>query len=115
MSGFFFYFHSMPTPPYYAVIFTSIRTDVEEEYYETNELLMKKAEDYDGFIHQDAVRDGLGIAISYWRDLESIQAWRKDMDHIVAKERGKKEWYSQYSVRIAKVEREYGMTEKTHP
>ena len=98
----------MPTLPYYAVIFTSVRTEIEDGYHEMNDLLMEKAEEYEGFIRQDAVRDGLGIAISYWQDLESIQAWRKDVDHLVAKERGKKEWYTQYSVRIAKVEREYG-------
>ncbi|NND93597.1 MAG: antibiotic biosynthesis monooxygenase [Flavobacteriales bacterium] len=100
----------MPSLPYYAVIFTSVRTDVDEGYLETNELLMKKAHEYEGFLHQDAVRDGIGIAISYWRDLESIIEWRKDSDHILAKGRGKKEWYRQYSVRIAKVESEYGMS-----
>jgi heme-degrading monooxygenase HmoA len=98
----------MTTLPYYAVIFTSFRTEMEDGYHEMNELLMEKAKSYSGFMHQDAVRDGMGIAISYWKNLEDIQVWKKDIDHMVAKSRGKKEWYTEYSVRIAKVEREYG-------
>lgn len=98
----------MKTEPYYAVIFTSFRTDVEDGYMEMNDLLMEKAKSYPGFMHQDSVRDGMGIAISYWKSLEDIQSWKKDVDHIQAKNRGIKEWYTGYSVRIAKVELEYG-------
>ncbi|NNC82782.1 MAG: antibiotic biosynthesis monooxygenase [Flavobacteriales bacterium] len=97
-----------PSAPYFAVIFTSLRSEVEDDYISTNDLLMEKAKTYAGFLHQDAVRDGLGIAISYWKDLDSIHQWSKDVDHILAKQRGSKEWYTSYSVRIARVEREYG-------
>lgn len=90
--------------PYYAVIFTSTRTDVKEDYSETNNLLEALAKEVPGFLGQEAVREGLGIAVSYWRDLESIEAWRKNLHHQSAKMRGVKEWYTNYSIRICKVE-----------
>ena len=49
-----------------------------------------------------------GITTIYFKDLESIKEWRKDTDHIYAKDFGKDLWYENYNVRIAKVEKEYG-------
>lgn len=97
----------MPELPYYAVIFTSTRTDVSEGYLETNDLLMSKAVDYAGFLGQDAVREEIGIAVPYWKTMADIHAWKNDMDHLVAKSKGKSMWYSQFRVRIAKVEMDY--------
>lgn len=90
--------------PYYAVIFTSTRTNVKKDYAETNILLEELAKNIPGFLGQEAVREGLGIAVSYWRDVESIDVWRKNLQHQMAKIRGVKEWYSHYSIRICKVE-----------
>jgi heme-degrading monooxygenase HmoA len=90
--------------PYYAVIFTSTRTDVMHDYSETNALLELSAKEIPGFLGQEAVRDRLGIAVSYWRDLQSIETWRKNLQHQSAKMRGIKEWYTHYSIRICKVE-----------
>lgn len=90
--------------PYYAVIFTSLRTVVVEDYAETNAVLEQAAKEIPGFLGQEAVRDGLGIAVSYWRDMESINTWRENVQHKQAKMRGAKEWYTHYSVRICKVE-----------
>ncbi len=97
-----------PPPPYYAVIFTSERTDVNENYAETNTKLEEIAKNYEGFLGIEGVRNGLGISISYWKDLESIKSWKANADHIIAKDLGKKQWYNKYTVRIALVEREYG-------
>jgi len=90
--------------PYYAVIFTSIRTDVKEDYAETNDFLEEAAAAISGFLGQEATRDGIGIAVSYWKDLESIDEWRKHLSHKDAKARGIREWYKTYTIRICKVE-----------
>ncbi len=90
--------------PYYAVIFTSLRTDVAEDYSETNSLLEESAKEIPGFLGQEATRNAIGIAVSYWRDLESIEKWRHNLQHQHAKARGVREWYSEYTVRICKVE-----------
>lgn len=94
----------MQHSPYYAVIFTSTRTEVEDGYHETNDILMEKASEYEGFLGQDTVRDDIGIAVSYWKTMEDIKAWKNDVDHLLAKSRGRSDWYSHYRVRIAKVE-----------
>ncbi|MAX81712.1 MAG: antibiotic biosynthesis monooxygenase [Crocinitomicaceae bacterium] len=97
-----------PSPPYYAVIFTSIRTDKEDDYAQTARLMLELAQQQDGFLGIESARDTLGITVSYWRDLASIQNWKQQTDHLVAQQKGKTDWYKHYKTRIALVERDYG-------
>lgn len=97
-----------PEPPYYAVIFTSLRTDIQKGYAEMADWMSELAQQQDGFLGMEAARDGVGITVSYWRDLESIRNWKRHTDHQVAQEKGRSEWYKAYKTRIAKVERDYG-------
>lgn len=104
---------STPVPPYYAVIFTSTRTDIDDGYAETAELMVRMAERQPGYLGHESVRDGAaqgrpGITVSYWRDLDSIRTWKQVMEHAVAQGRGRRDWYSAYKTRIALVERDYG-------
>lgn len=96
-----------PKPPYYAVMFSTIRTDIDEDYHKTAEEMERLAAEQDGFLGVEAAREGLGITISYWRDLESIKKWKNNLQHSEAREKGKKLWYKAYKTRIAKVERDY--------
>jgi len=96
-----------PSPPYYAVIFSSLRTENEDGYVQMNEKIELLAQQQEGFLGMDSVRQGLGISISYWANLEAIEQWRKNSAHQVAMQKGKEAWYSYYKVRIAKVERDY--------
>ena len=100
---------STPKPPYYAVIFTSIRTEVDSGYAEMGSRMLELAAKQPGFLGVESVRDGLGITVSYWENLESICAWKAHEEHIVAQERGKAEWYTGYKTRICLVERDYEM------
>jgi heme-degrading monooxygenase HmoA len=63
-----------------------------------------------GFLGAESVRgaNGLGITVSYWESEEAIRAWKANSDHKFAQETGKKLWYADYVIRIAKVERAYG-------
>jgi heme-degrading monooxygenase HmoA len=97
-----------PKPPYYAVIFTSERSDNNNEYAETAERMLELAIQQDGYLGIESVRDGLGITVSYWRDLESIRKWKEQSEHKIAQGRGRKEWYKSFKTRIALVERDYG-------
>jgi heme-degrading monooxygenase HmoA len=96
-------------PPYYAVIFSSRRAAGDSDYAATAERMADLAKDMPGFLGIDSARgaDGFGVTVSYWRDENSIGAWRRHAEHIVAQERGKREWYVHYDIRIAKVERAY--------
>ena len=92
---------------YYAVIFTSTRTEVEEGYAEMAIKMVELAKAQPGFIGMESARSEIGITVSYWESLEAIKNWKANMEHLEAQEKGKTTWYKNYKVRIAKVEREY--------
>ena len=99
---------------YYAVIFTSQRTDAEMELYGlTSERMIDLAQQQPGFLGLESVREenGLGITVSYWRDRDAIAAWRDHAEHKVAQKIGRQEFYSWFQLRIAKVidERSFGL------
>src|SRR5262245_238325 len=86
-----------PDPPYYAVIFTSRRTEVEEGYGDTSARMIELASQQPGFLGVESARgeDGLGITISYWESEEAIANWRRHAEHRVAQSRGIEQWYSE--------------------
>jgi heme-degrading monooxygenase HmoA len=94
-------------PPYYAVIFTSIRTENNEGYAEMAQLMEKLAKEQEGFLGLESAREEIGITVSYWKDLDSISKWKQNLDHIQAQQKGITTWYKSYTTRIALVEREY--------
>jgi heme-degrading monooxygenase HmoA len=99
-----------PEPPYYAVVFTSLRTQGDRGYEHVAARMLALAAQQPGFIGVESARttDGLGITVSYWSSVEAIAAWKEHAEHQVAQETGKRVWYSDYRLRIAKVERDYG-------
>jgi len=96
-----------PEPPYYAVIFTSLRTDVVDGYGDTAQRMVELASQQPGFLGVESARgeDGLGITVSYWESEEAIANWRREAEHRVAQGRGRGEWYAEFVTRVAKVER----------
>lgn len=99
-----------PAPPYYAVIFTSRRTEGDRGYAAMAERMETLAHGQPGFLGMDSVRgaDGLGITVAYFTDEAAIAAWKAHPEHLEAQAAGKATWYANYDVRIAKVERAYG-------
>lgn len=93
--------------PYYAVIFTSLRTEGDQGYAQMGAEMEELARQQPGFLDVESARDGLGITVSYWESLEAIANWKANMDHSQAQKNGIKKWYSWYKVRICRVEREY--------
>ena len=96
-----------PEPPYYAVIFTSLRNEDIEGYAETAARMVELAALQPGFLGVESAREDLGITISYWSDLESIKKWKAHAEHLEAQKLGMDKWYSAYMTRIALVERDY--------
>ena len=97
-----------PTPPYYAVIFTSVRSEGDKRCAEMSDKMVEQAKEQEGFLGMESARNEIGITVSYWRDLDSIRKWRENTDHTFAREKGRKEWYKSFKTRISKVERDYG-------
>ncbi len=100
-------FAQTPKPPYYAVIFTSLRTEGDNGYTEMGEKMVKMASAQPGFLGVESVRDasGFGITVSYWESEEAIKQWRENAEHRIAQEKGKVEWYEHFITRVCKVER----------
>ncbi|WP_395042843.1 antibiotic biosynthesis monooxygenase family protein [Flavobacterium sp.] len=94
-------------PPYYAVIFTSIRTNIDDDYAIMATKMENLAKLQDGFLGVESARNEIGITVSYWKDLESIKNWKQNLDHLEAQTKGISTWYENYTVRIALIEREY--------
>jgi heme-degrading monooxygenase HmoA len=101
---------ALPAPPYYAVVFTSVRTAGDNGYGQRADEMMKLAAEQPGFLGVDSARgaDGLGITVAYWADEESIIAWRDHAAHAVTRADGREIWYESFAVHVAKVERAYG-------
>ncbi|MEV5987353.1 antibiotic biosynthesis monooxygenase [Streptomyces sp. NPDC052051] len=97
-------------PPYYAVVFTSVRTDDHDGYEETDDLMDELVKEVPGYLGMDHARTpgGLSLTVGYFRDLAAIEAWRSDPRHRAAQKRGREHWYERYTVHVAKVERSYG-------
>ncbi|WTO62436.1 antibiotic biosynthesis monooxygenase [Streptomyces sp. NBC_00212] len=101
-------------PPYYAVVFTSLRREDGGGYEETSALMQELVTEIPGYLGYETARNpgGLGITVGYFRDEEAIAAWRGRVEHQQAQRRGRAEWYDGYSVHVAKVERSYGFERK---
>jgi heme-degrading monooxygenase HmoA len=94
-------------PPYYAVIFTSKRTQIDLDYQEIAQKMVELAQQQEGYLGIESAREEIGITVSYWASLEAINLWKRNLDHIQAQRNGIANWYEHYTVRIALVEREY--------
>ncbi|MEH7401945.1 antibiotic biosynthesis monooxygenase [Gottfriedia acidiceleris] len=100
-------FAKTPNPPYYAVIFCSKRTVGDNGYSKMSEKMVKLASSQPGFLGVESARDlEMGITVSYWESLNAIKKWKEHAAHKVAQERGKKDWYESFALRVCKVERD---------
>lgn len=100
-------FANTPEPPYYAVIFSSLRRAGDEGYAAMAERMVELAARQPGFLGAESARgaDGFGITVSYWESEAAIAAWREHAEHRLAREMGRRTWYEHYALRVAKVER----------
>jgi len=96
-----------PEPPYFAVIFTSTRTEVDEGYGDMAMKMVEMAAEQPGFLGVESARgaDGLGITVSYWESEQAIANWRTNAEHRIAQTHGRGKWYAEFITRVAKVER----------
>lgn len=68
-----------PKPPYYAVIFTSMKIDEDRGYDEISARMVELVSQQDGFLGFESAREEPGITVSYWRDEKSIQNWKANL------------------------------------
>jgi heme-degrading monooxygenase HmoA len=104
-------------PPYYVAVFTTVRTQEQSGYGETNARMEELVKDVPGYLGMDHAQTpgGLGITVGYFRDAEALTTWRTDAEHRAAQRRGRAEWYRSYTLHVAKVERSSGFTRAQEP
>jgi heme-degrading monooxygenase HmoA len=105
-----------PTPPYYAVVFTSQRTEGDAAAYgATAERMAELARAEPGFLGVESARgaDGVGITVSYWRSEDDIRRWHADAEHEEAQRLGYGRWYAWFHRRVCRVERAYGFDRRS--
>jgi len=104
----------MLEPPYWAVIFTSQRTDGDQGYAAMAEEMDRLAKQQPGYLGVESVRaaDGAGVTVAYYRTEADARAWKAVAGHLEAQRLGREKWYRAYRVRVARVEREYGFDRK---
>ncbi len=107
-------FAKLPQPPYYTVIFSSLRAPGEDGYDEMADRMVELASGQDGYLGAESTRgaDGFGITVSYWRDEAAIVNWKKNSEHRLAQQYGHERWYEHFELRVARVERAYGKSMK---
>jgi len=100
-----------PEPPYYAVIFTSLRTDGDNGYGDMADRIAALVAGQPGYLGMESARgaDGLGITVCYWDSLEAVAAWKRDAEHREAQRGGYEKWYAAFRLRVCKVERDDGL------
>ena len=96
-------------PPYYAVVFTTVRTEDQTDYRETNARMEELVREIPGYLGMDHAQNpgGLGITVGYFRDADALAQWRTNLEHRAAQKRGRADWYDSYTLHVAKVERSH--------
>lgn len=102
-------FAPLPDPPYYAVIFASLRGAPDDGYGAMAAEMAALAAQQPGYLGVESARDGtgFGLTVSYWADETALIAWKAVAKHQLAQRLGKDRWYLHYALRVAKVERQY--------
>jgi len=78
-----------------------------EGYEEMDRLTLKEVSNNNGYLgHEVFTRDKKNIFISYWKDFESLEIWKKNSLHIKAKKMGET-WYKSYKIQISKLHNNY--------
>lgn len=101
-----------PTPPYYAVIFTSQKSAHAEGFDAWDEAMDTLVRQQSGYLGHESYRnpDGESVTISYWKDADSIALWRDNAQHRQAQQYGRQQWYEHYRIRVCRVERDYAFS-----
>jgi heme-degrading monooxygenase HmoA len=92
----------------YAVIFRAEINELDAEYSDMTARMRELALNDYGCLEFFSTTDGsVRVAISYWPDLDSIKAWKNNIEHQQAQALGKSRWYRSYQVQVVEVLREY--------
>ena len=93
----------------------ALRPGAEEKFERAISRMRERVKGFDGYLGEEScqsiAKDGKFVTIFYWRDRETMAAWRQDPVHLKVQQLGREEIFAWYRIRIAEVERECGSDE----
>lgn len=95
---------------YYVVIFRSrLKPGHEDEYMPLAKRMAELVKTIPGYVRHRSYEsaDGERVTISEFKTEEALKKWHTHPEHIEARRLGRGKFYSEYSVEVAKVERNY--------
>ncbi|KXX67207.1 antibiotic biosynthesis monooxygenase [Flammeovirga sp. SJP92] len=100
-----------------AVIFEVLpKEENKQEYLEIASKLKPMLEGMEGFISierfQSLQNPNKMLSLSYWEDEKAIEHWRNNMLHRKGQASGKKHIFSDYSIRVGQIIRDYGLDDR---
>ncbi|MGA2775973.1 MAG: antibiotic biosynthesis monooxygenase [Steroidobacteraceae bacterium] len=100
-----------------AVIFEAEpHTDQQQRYLDAAAILRPQLDQIPGFISierfESLTTPGKLLSLSFWRDEDSVKAWRNLDAHRAIQAAGRKHIFADYRLRVAAVLRDYGMTQR---
>ena len=100
-------FAKTPEPPYYAVIFTTVKSENQTGYAEMNARMYELAQQQKGYLGIESAKGEIGISVTFWETLEDIKNWKQHAEHRLAQAKGYEMWYQSFKTRVCRVERDH--------
>ncbi len=89
-----------------------LRAGMESEFETALQHMQEQVKQYDGFLGEapccSIENEKRFVSLFYWRDRESIKAWREDPEHLKTQQLGREKILTSYRIRVCELEREYG-------
>lgn len=89
----------------------------KQEYLDLAAALKPELDRADGFVSierfESITSPGRFVSLSFWRDEESLRAWRNVAEHREAQAKGRGGIFSGYRLRVAQVLRDYTHAERS--
>jgi heme-degrading monooxygenase HmoA len=76
-----------------------------EDYRSLLEEMGSYVQSQPGFIAQKSftAEDGERLTVVWWKDKTTLDQWRRNQRHVVAKTLGRQKWYAHYKMEVAEV------------
>lgn len=88
----------------------------QQEYFDLAGRLRPLLEGRDGFLSierfQSVTEPGKFVSLSFWRDEQAVEKWRREVPHVEAQLAGRDRIFRDYRLRVATVQRDYGMRQR---
>jgi len=81
---------------------TGLTPDAGADYHAMAERMFERARTMPGFLD---IRDYTGaegerLAVIWWESLETLRAWREDVEHLAAQRQGRERWYAWFRLEV---------------